>query len=104
MSVFSADEGMPKETITVDKRSFQALHAAARSLYAQALSIEDHSVASLQYLLVLNDAINAGHELLGTNRADADRFITTVQQAVNQQKVIAQQILEREGLWPVNED
>jgi len=85
-------------TVTMDRTLFQALHSAARALYKQALETDDHSTNTLLYLTVLDEAINAGHKALNTNRSAADKYVHLVSGISKTQAENAKAILEREGL------
>lgn len=86
------------QTVTVDKKTFQALHSAARALYAEALKTENHSVATLTYLTLLNDAIDAGHTALQTHRTSADKYIELTKGVTAAQEENIKLLLEHHGL------
>jgi hypothetical protein len=83
--------------ITVSKKTFQYLHSAARALFQQALQTENHSAESLVYLQLLNEAIDAGHDALGTHRPSADQYVNVVGGITRLQAENAQAFLKNEG-------
>lgn len=87
-----------KDTVTLDRTQFQVLHSAARALFQQALGTEDHSATTLMYLQALNDAIDTGHDALGTHRPSADKYVHIVGGITKAQADNAQAILQKEGL------
>ncbi len=86
------------DTITVDKSTFQALHSAARALFTEAMKTDDHSVATVTYLTLLNEAITAGHEALGTHRASADKYIEFAKGVTAAQEENIKILLKEHGL------
>ena len=86
------------DKITVDKKTFQALHSAARALFNEALKTDNHSVATVTYLQLLNDAISAGHEALGTHRPSADHYIELARGVTKAQEENIKILLEEHGL------
>lgn len=87
-----------EQKIRVTKKTFQALHSAGRSLFQQALQSNNHSAETLIYLTLLNEAIDEGHQVLGTQRAAADEFIRLVTGITDAQRENARLFLEQEEL------
>lgn len=88
----------PVETVTVEKRAFQALHSAARAVYRSEIQKDNHSAETLVFLQLLDAAIDDGHLALGTERPAADQFIHLVSGITQLQAANARKILEQEGL------
>lgn len=84
----------------ISRHDFQVLHSAGRALLKQSLEHFNHSEAAAAYLVALDTAINAGHEVLGTERPNADQYIQLVRGVSELHEDQANAILEREGLLP----
>lgn len=87
-----------QDTVTIGRREFQALHSAARAMFREVMKTENHSPDTLAFLQLLDAAIDAGHEALGTHRPSADQYIHMVGGIIATQAQNARLILEREGL------
>lgn len=87
-----------EDTITIQRKEFQALHSAARAMFKNALKTDDHSAEALMYLQLLDAAIDAGHEALGTHRPSADTYVELIGGISRIQAQNAQAFLQREGL------
>src|SRR5688572_3986440 len=68
----------PPVMIEVDKKMFQYLHSCGRSLLASALKSDNHSAETLLYLTMVGEAVDYGHQVLGTQRGYADAYINVV--------------------------
>lgn len=83
------------KTVQISEEHFRTLHSAARALYVEVMKTENHSPASLAFINMLNDAIDAGHEVLGTDRVSADRYIEATKEVTRQQHANAQMFVDK---------
>lgn len=88
-----------EDMILVPRSVFQNLHSAARSAYQSFCRMDVHTPESAAAMEILNQAIDMGHDLLGTNRGYADRYIASIGGGITQlQADHIREIFKREGL------
>lgn len=89
---------MPKKqqakNVTIEKEFFMALHSAARALFQQSIKTDNHSAESVAYLTILDAAIERGHQVLGTHRPSADKYIELITGITEIQRKNAEAFLE----------
>ncbi len=84
--------------IMMSRKEFQALHSAARAMFRESMKSDNHSAQALIYLQLLDAAIDAGHEALGTHRPSADTYVELISGISKIQAENAQRFLENKGL------
>lgn len=84
--------------VTMSRKHFQALHSAARSVLRYSISTYDHTPEAASFLILLDEAINAGHEVLGTDRPSADRYIDLMIGVTELQRKQAAELLSKADL------
>lgn len=87
-----------EKTVVVNREYFQALHNAARAVYANMLSIESPSLEIQIALTLLDNAVSHGHEVLGTDRGFADQYIEMAGGVTKHQMKNMKAFLAREGI------
>lgn len=94
------DTQTPTNQVSVNRDTLQALHSAARAVYAQMEVLEDPSMEVAACMAILNTAIDDAHTVLDTNRGFADEYVRIFGGVTRQQMSNIKKFLENEG-FPV---
>ena len=90
--------GSDGKAFSITREQFQMLHSSARAVYRQSIDSSEIDSFTAEFLIKLNDAIELGHDILGTDRSTADNYIKLVGEVARLHEDQARRILEREGL------
>lgn len=84
--------------LTVPKRVFTLYHSCARTVLANMMKVSYPNLLVQESMRQLDQAIDDGHQILGTDRGAADQYIQVAGGIMAAQANHIQGFLNREGL------